>query len=155
MWDSYFSPYLTYDQALWAGGVIGVAVLIVLAAYLPSALHKLMGKYRMRKREKRIQALRDMLGPEAMELLEDHLTDVITNAVYAKRIDDDQARIIYSRLAYGTGLWGLHPRKFSPTKRPEDLEKLKEQLGARRTARETERKAIIDNMLATFVAEAG
>ena len=129
--------YLTEPSTAAIALLTAAVVLGVLLYAIPTAYKKLMGKYQMRKREKRIKALRELLGNDFMQVLEDHICDVFTEAVYTKRISDDQARIIYADLAHRTGLWGLHPRKFSPNKTPEALQKLKEQLKARRIARES------------------
>lgn len=84
-----------------------------------------MGKRTMKKRAK--------LSKEVCEIIEDRIVCGLSEAISSKRITIDEARQLYARFAH-LGFWGLHPRKFTPIKTPEDLQELKERLQAKRKA---------------------
>jgi hypothetical protein len=128
-----------YDSAL------AIAVILSWVAILClSIAHKrlLMGTTKMPERTK--------LSKEVCEIIEDKFVDGLTEAIAAKRLTIEEARQLYARLAH-FGFWGLHPRKFTPKKTQEDLDALKAQLLAARSAREISNSqptvSIVDKLL--------
>ena len=132
--------------------LLGLAMLLgVLALTVPRAYRKLMGKLRMRRRNR--------FNRRVGEALEDVFVNAVSQAsaprevinVYGEkvieppRITIEDARQLYARLAH-LGFWGLHPRKFTPIKTDEDLHELKERLKSVRAAREASNKSF-DTML--------
>lgn len=101
-----------------AAVVCGVCVHFIAAIY-----NRLMGKWAMAKRAKLTQDVR--------EIIEDCLVEGLSEAIESKRINIEEARQLYARMAH-FGLWGLHPKKFSPKITSEDLADLKERLKAKR-----------------------
>jgi hypothetical protein len=103
-------------------------ILYLVIKYVMGLWDKLMGYRAMKKRAR--------LTKEVCEIIEDQIVNGLSEAIASKRITIDDARQLYGKFAH-LGFWGLHPRKFTPKKTPEELHELKERLKAKRQARAT------------------
>jgi len=131
--------------------IIGVAVALgVTMHYAWNVIVRLMGKWKMKQRAKFLAKVR--------EAVEDCVVEGLSEGIYNKRIAIEDAREVYAMLAR-FGFWGLHPRKFSPKKTPEELQALKMQLATKRAAngatksKSTSTSGAVDKLLAGLDAE--
>ena len=148
---------LEYYQTLWQGmdrGLVPIAVAFYIVVWGVTLYYaftwskKMMGKIKMRRK---LQLTKDVC-----EIIEDKFVDGLTEAIDSKRLNLEDARQLYARLAH-LGFWGLHPRKFTPKKTREDLDELKAKLKAQRTARSNSNgkttTSIVDKLLDGVTAE--
>lgn len=117
------------------------------------------GKYQMSKGTREAQRLarkkheeRVYLTPIIKQVIEDHFTTGLQEAIAADLISIEDARKVYAKYS-AIGFWGLHPRKFdagsTPLQRAELKERLKEVKAARDAARQKpeSKKTSFDKLL--------
>jgi len=128
-------------QVAYAFAALGLSIVLGFAMhYAIAGTQKIWGNYKMKKRAKMSQEFRELLEDYIVEALSVALTPYEVKGPDGKMvvrppvITLDEARVFYSKMAH-LGFWGLHPRKFTPKKTPEELDLLKQQLKANKAAR--------------------
>lgn len=118
--------FLQFNPGSYYYPIIAAIAVGTLTFCVLKLLMKVRGIIKMRRRKK--------FSKEVIEVLEDQFVEGMSRAIDEGKITIEEARQLYAKIAH-FGFWGLHPRKFTPRKTPEQLAELKQQIKERLAAK--------------------